>query len=663
MVTSVHRVSLAILCICISAVSAAVCTSCKKKQHDKGPKTYTYRLSGTAPQSWSPTDWQMNNESVILSFTQSGLYEFVLNKTRDNSEVICEMASSFPQDVTSSYAGDRSYGIPSGAKTGYAWKIDLNPLACWEDGTPINADSWIYSAQQFLNPKMKNYRASSLYEGNFSIYNAREYYEGTITDWSRIGIIRNNDYSLTFILSKPTTPFFIEYSIGSLSLLKKDLYEANKKETGGLVKSSYGTAPDNYMSYGPYKIISYQPEKEMIFGRNEKWYGYTDGKHDGLYMTTNIDIEYVDKYSTILSLFLQGKLDETSVSSENITKYGNSDYIYYTPQSYTYKITINSDFAALKSEETDGTNHTMLAYRDFRHAVSLSLDRQAFTKTVSPASSAGYALFNYSYISDPETGEKFRDCPQAVNALCRFYGTDTIEDITGYDKETAAELFTRAYNKALRDGTISKTDTITVNFLTYDAGPGAIRYLSFIQDAVNAATSGTDLSGRIVFRQVTDENANNNIKRGRGDMTITAWGGGTYDPYSSLWCYSVPGVFMEYGFNPDRERLTIAVHGTNVTKSYHEWYNALCMGEYSDADKDTRNLILAENEVGLLSYYTMIPLFYLNSASLDSQRIIEGSEKYIDSNVGRGGVREMQYSMDDASWDAYCEDNNNQLTY
>jgi oligopeptide transport system substrate-binding protein len=642
--------------------------SCEKKETVTSRKKYTYFTTSTAPQTWSPTDWQMGNEGNIMSFTQSGLYEFVLNKKKNNSEVVCEMASAFPVDVTKEYAGKKPYGVPSDAENGYAWKISLNKKACWEDGTPITADSWIYTFQQFLNPEMKNYRASTLYEGTFAVANAKTYYEGDgekkpKVNWNNVGFVKNDDYTLIFILEKPTTLFYTEYSLSGISLVKQDLYEAGKKKTGNIIKSSYGTSKESYESYGPYKIVSYQPEKEITFEKNDKWYGYTDGRHTGLYMATGINIQFIDKQSTILALFLQGKLDDTALTVDDMPAYGNSDYIIYNPTSYTTKFSFNSDYKTLKAEETKGINHTLLSYKDFRHAVSLCIDRQAFSKTCFAGSVPGYGLINKIYISNPDTNEYYRDSKQAVEALCTFYGTKTEKDITGYNRDEAKKLFQNAYNQALKDGNIESSDKVQIDFHTYNADPIMMRRVTFLQDAINAATEGTVLSGRVVIKQITDENYYANMEKGNCDLALTQWGGSSYDPYSVLWCYSTSEAKLEYGFNPDKETLTITLSGKNSTKTYHEWYTALCAGEYVTADSDTRNTILAANEKGLLSYYDKIPVCYYRTASLDSQRIIEGSPEFINSLVGHGGIRSLTFTMDDDKWNAYCKKNNNQLSY
>lgn len=51
----------------------------------------------------------------------------------------------------------------------------MNPNATWEDGTPINADTYVYSMQQLLNPDLLNYRASDYYAGQFCIAGAEAY--------------------------------------------------------------------------------------------------------------------------------------------------------------------------------------------------------------------------------------------------------------------------------------------------------------------------------------------------------------------------------------------------------------------------------------------------------------------------------------------------------
>ena len=646
----------------ITATAIFLLNSCSKKKEFSPDAKFTYRISSSTPSTWSPTDYQLAGEGTVIRLTGMGLYDFAMNKTKDGYEVVCEMASELPQDVTAEYRGNPLYEIPSDAQSGYAWKFNLNEKAVWQDGTPINADTWEYSFKQFLNPQMKNYRASSYYEDSLALVNARDYYEGK-TDWENVGFVKNSEYSFTLILTKSQSLFNIEYGTASPILVHPQLYEANKKEAGDIVKSSYGTSVETYSSYGPYKITAFQPGKEMLFEKNPLWYGWTDEKHEGQYMTTNVYLNYTTQHTTLMSLFLQGELDTIGLDANDLALYGNSSYRLTTPQSYTWKFTFNSDRDSLKKEYASGINHILPAYVDFRHAVSLALNRRLYVDTITPSSDPGFGLFNYLYVANPETGKLYRDTEQAQKILCELYGTKSVDDITGYNLEEAKELFQKAYDKALAAGDIKATDKFQIDLHTYGTNDTEIRSVAFLQDSINLATQGTSLEGKITVLQITDEDYYTSLKMGKSDCSMTAWGGSAFDPYGCTWCYCVSDAMNEFGFTPEKENLTIELDGNKITKTYYKWYMALCDGDYSSADYNTRVTILASVEKGILEQYRAIPVRYHNASALNSHRIIEGSDHYINALVEYGGIRFMKYSMSDDEWADYCKENNNQLKY
>lgn len=138
-------------------------------------KVYTYNDFTTAITSssdWNPHTWETNEDSNLLDMMTVGFYSFVLNSDKTGYSVVPEMAADYPVDVTSEYVG--TYGVKEG-ETAKAWRIALNPDACWQNGEKITADDYIYSMQQQLNPKMLNRRADSYYDGDFSIVGAKAY--------------------------------------------------------------------------------------------------------------------------------------------------------------------------------------------------------------------------------------------------------------------------------------------------------------------------------------------------------------------------------------------------------------------------------------------------------------------------------------------------------
>lgn len=51
-----------------------------------------------------------------------------------------------------------------------------------------------------------------------------------------------------------------------------------------------------------------------------------------------IGLQQIDKHTTQMAMFPQGKLEAVGLSRDDMTKYGTSDYVYYTPTSKSYNI-------------------------------------------------------------------------------------------------------------------------------------------------------------------------------------------------------------------------------------------------------------------------------------------------------------------------------------
>lgn len=153
--------------------------------------TYTYQDSVVVmATNWNPHTYQTADDAYPSDTARIriGLYDLIFNDELHPVEgkepftgyvVLPEMAASLPVDVTEQVKAEHpEFGIPEDMTSGYAYTIDLNPDACWEDGTPINADTYVYSMQKLLDPKLLNYRAVDYYAQNFSIAGAEEYANG-----------------------------------------------------------------------------------------------------------------------------------------------------------------------------------------------------------------------------------------------------------------------------------------------------------------------------------------------------------------------------------------------------------------------------------------------------------------------------------------------------
>lgn len=741
---------------------------------------YTYTYWGSTPSTWSPTDWEQSGESNLLGRISTPLYSFRLNADKTDYVRIPDAAAELPIDVTAQYAGNEKYGVPENATSGRVYEVKLNEKLCWEDGTPVTADDYIYTISQFLNPEMLNFRASLFYEGNTALANARLYYnslktgmdyhsindewnapelqwdalvkgddgcyytadgrpvyvdwnipteyfyEESVRDWvgegdgwittdayaldayvnddgyvpltdeaynyiqplfdswgdgytmvwvcsygtpvepngytmDDVGVIKNDDYSLTFFLTKHVdADVFADTLSGNLYCVKKDIYEANKKEVGGLIKSSYGTSIDTCMSYGPYKMESFQPDKQTVLVKNENWYGYEAGSiWDGYYQTTDIVIQYLENDATARMLFLQGALSSYTVGADDMVTYAGSDYIKYSLSDYTWMFDLNSDVDSLKQRDGNGINHSILSVLEFRKAFSLCIDRTEFATTTAGYTPT-YTLLNSYYTYNDIV---YRNTEAGESVLKRLYNVDDVSKVTGQNIEEARTLFQQAYDTAVAEGLMSATDKVQIDYWDTADDSTTQNRINYLNSYLAEATKGTDLEGKVSVVLKIGQDLYSNMSNGLCDMIGNSWGGAYQNPYWMMLCYCDESYNVAYGFDVYNTKWTFNVNGEDVTYSANDWYIELFEGEYSGADKDTRDAILADMEYELLSYYGNIPMLSQGSATLYQMRLKHGSDTWVNNVISYGGFSEYTYTMDDAQWEAYCASNNYQLQY
>ena len=508
----------------------------------------------------------------------------------------------------------------------------LESLVGDEEYVPLTND-----IKELLVSLCKNYGVS-----NEEAYKRLCFYqdeENAIT-WESIGFVVEDDYTMTFILAKQVSQEELMSGLSDLLLVQKDTYEADP--------DAYGTSAEQYVSYGPYVIASYD-EDGMVLEANESWFGYTDDALVGLYQTTDIEISYGVSNEDAEEAFVEGKLDVLNLGENAGSAYADSTYASVYSDTATVMLSINTDTNSLADISVDGENHTILAYRDFRHAISLAIDRDSYVESVNPAGTAAYGLFHSAYIADLSQMLFYRDGTDAVDVLESIYGeADENGAISYYNVEKAAELLQAAYDACLMDGNIKSSDQVVIYCYFEQEG-----LTDILQDALSEASVGTSLEGRITIA-VVDDIAEADV----WDETVV---GDTLDVYASLEKYLDPEYADADGFCMGLQKRTITIDGEDVSMTYAQWYQELMNGEYADASREVQAVIVAALEKGLLTTYKDIPLYDVCETIVYSQRIKLGTSLY----AGMQGdvIRYMTYSMDDRDWTKYCRKAKNQLDY
>ncbi len=142
---------------------------------------YTYDVNMTEfPTLWNPHTWTTSASGTIMGYIQDSLYSFDYNEDETGFALVPSMAAQEPIDITSEFVG--KFGIEEG-DANLVYKFVLRQDLSWQDGTPINAHSYVESAKRLLNPKAQNFRADTLYSGAVQIVGAKDYLKQGQSGW------------------------------------------------------------------------------------------------------------------------------------------------------------------------------------------------------------------------------------------------------------------------------------------------------------------------------------------------------------------------------------------------------------------------------------------------------------------------------------------------
>ncbi len=151
--------------------------------------TYTYNTYMSAlATNWNPHTWEMNSDSTVMGYIETPLADITVKDSEAGEYQWIFVAATDIQDVTAEHQDDLvkyNCTLPDGATAediteSYVYEISLREEMKWADGTPINADTYIYSMQQMLAPEMQNYRANNYYSGESALAGAMGYfYQGS----------------------------------------------------------------------------------------------------------------------------------------------------------------------------------------------------------------------------------------------------------------------------------------------------------------------------------------------------------------------------------------------------------------------------------------------------------------------------------------------------
>lgn len=518
--------------------------------------------------------------------------------------------------------------------------------------------------------------------------------------FSDVGIKAKDDYTIRLYLSKSITNLNLKFALSGNWLVNVPLYDKlTKVLPSGSKGTTYATnSTDNYMSYGPYKLTHFEAGKSIVIDKNDKWYGYTDGKHTNQYQMERVNTTIYNDHATAMGEFEKGNLDDMDLTVSDMKKYGQSGRRSTTYESYTQKISFNTDRAKLASRQSGSANKTVLANKDFRTGLSLALDRNAFASAATAGSKGFTGLLNDLYLAHVADGTSYRNTTQGksvYNAVYADKGGDKIGSTTALAESACGfnyNLGVAYLAKGLEDELASSEDkhlasgnTISIEFRVYDdSSENTINSYNFLLSswvkALDDAKKVLIADGKISkssdigfeIKMVKDEDYYTSASNGGYDMIFSIWGGAAINPYGlmEVYCSSEFTSTCEYGFKGHQDEVNLDIDsdgdGTPETKSFNDWYaymnDTLNEGNYGDELKEgdadyaewlavhNKKLnVLAGLEAGIINRYETIPLVARGTSSLLGFKVENATDTYI-SLIGYGGIRFMTFNYTDTEW-------------
>ena len=321
-----------------------------------------YWGNGAEPQDLDPQTDIADTDSRILY----ALFEGLVSEDPHDLHPIPGMAQSW--DIS---PDNRTY------------TFHLRHDAKWSNGDPVTSRDFIQSYRRILSPNLGAQYAEYFWKDG-AVVNAKEFYEGKLTDFSQVGFRAPDDYTLIIQLVNPTAYFLALvgnppwFPVHTPSILKYGKLDE---------KATRWTRPGNLIGNGPFVLTDWKTEQEVVVKKSNT---YWDARHVRLnaihfYPTENIDSEERD--------FRAGLLHTTydlPVTKIDAYRAHYPQFLQITPYlgSYFYRFNV--------------TNPGMKDPR-IRRALSMAIDRDAICTDVlrggqlpahnlTPPATAGYTF-------------------------------------------------------------------------------------------------------------------------------------------------------------------------------------------------------------------------------------------------------------------------------
>lgn len=367
------------------------------------PKVLTYAVY-TAASNGCALIATGGTDGTLTEMIATGLYGYLPVDGKDVMSPV--LADGEPIDVN----GD-----------GKTWNIKIHPDAKFSNGEPIDADVFMYTFQQAIDPVLCLPKATSMCKNLCEIVNATAYYTqastGVPVAWEDVGFKKVDEMTIQIQLVNPATALVVMRQMAQYGYtpLYQPLWEECLSEDKA--STTYGSSPDKLMTCGPYNLTNWVVGNVREFEKNENYIRADLVKIDKIVQLVVGDI------NTRVQMFESGETLYTDMGVDALAQYGDDPRVIAYYGRNPFQLEFN----------TDNTEKPILRNENFRKALYYSIDRIELAKII--GHEPGTGVIGFKRIIDGE-GTTFREVADAKGYL------PTPEE--AFNEELAKQLFQQA---------------------------------------------------------------------------------------------------------------------------------------------------------------------------------------------------------------------------
>ena len=236
------------------------------------------------------------------------------------------------------------------SEDGLTWTFHLRDGLKWSDGSDLTADDFVYSWKRVCDPVVAAPYAETV------LGMVKGYDEAIEGNLDALAVTAPDDSTLVVELANPCSYFGSLAAFATLSPVQEATIEANG--------DAWATAPETYVSNGPFYMTEWVPGSHITFSKNPYYWNADAIKLDRLKFVLMEDSNAAySAYQTGEVLLIK------DVPTEEIPSLEGADDFYVDPIIGTYYISLN-----LQNEVFQDVN--------VRKALSLAIDREYVASTL-----------------------------------------------------------------------------------------------------------------------------------------------------------------------------------------------------------------------------------------------------------------------------------------